>query len=37
VNSFYLAREADGLKLDPRIKPAHRPQNQAKPGKRTGP
>jgi hypothetical protein len=37
VNSFYLAREADGLKLDPRIKPAHRPEDQAKPSKRTGP
>jgi len=32
VNSFYLAREADGLKPDPWIKPAHHSENQAKPG-----
>jgi len=32
VDSFYLAREADGLKPDPWIKPAHHSENQTKPG-----
>ena len=31
VNTFYLAREADGLKPDPQIKSVHRAENQAMP------
>jgi hypothetical protein len=37
VNSFYLAREAEGLKLDPWIKPARHPEIQAKRSTRTRP
>jgi hypothetical protein len=35
VNTFYLAQEADGLKPDPWVKSSHRPENQAKPVRRT--
>jgi hypothetical protein len=31
VNTFYLAREADGLKPDPWVKPAHQSEYRAKP------
>jgi hypothetical protein len=35
VNTFYLAREGNGLKPDPWIKPAHHLENQVKPARRT--
>jgi enediyne biosynthesis protein E4 len=37
VNSFYLARERDGLKPDPWVKPTPHPGNPAKPGPRGRP
>jgi hypothetical protein len=35
VDTFYLAREGDGLNPYPWIKPVHHPENQVTPAKRT--